>query len=85
MRNWMILFGVLVLAGCAAQQGAPTHRWVSHESGSTDYRRDNLACTRASRADLDQLDRSSAEFKAYQACMNARGYQLAEATSSAVR
>ncbi|MEM7217103.1 MAG: hypothetical protein AAF515_01970 [Pseudomonadota bacterium] len=53
-----------------------THHWVSQsEVTGAEYRRDMVAC-----GSVEEVTADSAAFKAYEQCMNQRGYQLASVT-----
>ena len=71
-----ITLAVSVFAGCSATGTQATHHWVSQDKVAGNVYRNDVASCSASNA---QRDASSTEFKAYQQCMNERGYALVAA------
>lgn len=65
-----------VFAGCSTTGTEVTHHWVSQDKVAGNVYRNDVASCSAGNA---QLEASSPEFKAYQQCMNSRGYALVAA------
>jgi len=67
---------VIVLAGCANTAPQVTHHWVSQDKVAGNvYRNDVAACSQGA----EELSANSAEFSAYERCMQDRGYSLVAA------
>ncbi|MDA1075734.1 MAG: hypothetical protein O3A63_13375 [Proteobacteria bacterium] len=79
MKPMIYLVLAIGLAGCATQQPAATHHWVSADQvTSPEYQVDNNYCSRVSTGSSGQsvFETNSEAYGAYVACMNERGYQL---------
>lgn len=85
----MTVFAITLLTfltgGCAnTEYQEPTHRWVSTNATSAQYRVDNNYCRKVL-GDRSQgaLEVSTPEYEQYTACMHARGYTLTAYNDSA--
>lgn len=70
---------LLLSAGCATNDSAPTHRWAATSAAvdEVQYHNDQARCQTEAGLDNERgLDANSAEFSRYKQCMNQRGYVL---------
>ena len=69
-----------VAVGCSTTAPETTHHWVSQDNvaGSV-YRSDVAACSQSGATAGTEQQTNTAEFRAYQKCMNERGYALVAA------